>query len=249
MVLAVFAGSALFYFLFFFPYFQVSAVSVFGAQKVSVNKIEEVFWHNVSRKIIDLDFFQFSTKSIFWADSDKINSAILEHFPAVESAVITKVFPGELKIDVSERKAVGVYCNDSEFATNCFLIDANAVIFEQVAALPGGSFIVRQSFTTGEDFVGKKVMAESLINAIVKIQNNLQDNFKINLTQAFVTSPLRLDATTSENWQIYFNLEQGSDIDIQIAKLNLLLEDAISPEARKSLQYVDLRFKDRAFYK
>jgi hypothetical protein len=40
-----------------------------------------------------------------------------------------------------------------------------------------------------------------------------------------------------------------SDLDLQITKLNLLLKNEVSESARKTLQYIDLRFKDRAYYK
>jgi hypothetical protein len=60
---------------------------------------------------------------------------------------------------------------------------------------------------------------------------------------------LRLDIKTNENWQIYFDLNSMSDTDLKIAKLNLLLNGEITPEIRKNLQYIDLRFKDRAYYK
>ena len=59
-----------------------------------------------------------------------------------------------------------------------------------------------------------------------------------------------MNVTTDGGWQIYFNVGSGDpDIDSQITKLNLLLNETINPDARKTLQYIDLRFKDRAIYK
>jgi hypothetical protein len=74
----------------------------------------------------------------------------------------------------------------------------------------------------------------------------LKDNFQINLEEALVTSPLRLDVNTSENWRIYFDLGPDSDINLQLTKLNLLLNGGISTASRKTLRYIDLRPKDRA---
>ena len=87
------------------------------------------------------------------------------------------------------------------------------------------------------------------MNDIYKIQKDLKDNFQINLTEALITSPIRLNVTTGEGWQIYFNLQGNPDINSQITKLNLLLNGDITPTIRKTLQYIDLRFQDRAFYK
>jgi hypothetical protein len=84
---------------------------------------------------------------------------------------------------------------------------------------------------------------------IYKVQKNLQDNFQINLKEAFITSPLRMDVITSENWEIYFNMDSEYSIDSQLLKLDLLLKGEITEDIRPTLQYIDLRFKDRAFYK
>jgi len=81
---------------------------------------------------------------------------------------------------------------------------------------------------------------------ILQIQGNLKDNFQINVKEAAISLPERLNIKTSENWQIYFNLE--SDINLQITKLNLPLKEEISPEKRENLEYIDVRFS-RAYYK
>ena len=61
-----------------------------------------------------------------------------------------------------------------------------------------------------------------------------------------ISTPFRLNIETSENWEIYFNLD--SETDLQIAKMNLLLKDEIPVSVRKTLQYINLRF-NRAYYK
>jgi len=55
-----------------------------------------------------------------------------------------------------------------------------------------------------------------------------------------------LDAETTEGWTVRFNLK--GDLDWQVTELRLALEKQISPEKRKSLEYIDLRFS-RVYYK
>ena len=81
------------------------------------------------------------------------------------------------------------------------------------------------------------------------VENDLKDNFGINLATALAVSPDRLNVATSENWQIYFDLSPDSDITSQLTKLNLLLNGDLSGTARNSLQYIDLRFENRAYYR
>jgi hypothetical protein len=95
-------------------------------------------------------------------------------------------------------------------------------------------------------FTGEDVVAQNIINAISKIQKSLKDNFQIDLKEALVASSVRLNVTTSENWQIYFDLSPESDINLQLTKLNLLLNGGMSADSRKNLRYIDLRPQDRA---
>ncbi len=70
---------------------------------------------------------------------------------------------------------------------------------------------------------------------------------KLKIEEFNISSPTRLDVKTIEGWWVYFST--AFDIDLQITKLNLLLEKEISQEDRGVLKYIDLRFKDRAYYK
>jgi len=107
--------------------------------------------------------------------------------------------------------------------------------------------IITQTLNSNDIFTGESVVDRNVISAISKIEKNLKDNFQIDIKEALVSNPLRLDIKTNENWQIYFDL--NSDTNLQIIKLNSLLKNEISQTSRASLQYIDLRFKDRAYYK
>ena len=145
-----------------------------------------------------------------------------------------------------ERKPLGVFCN-SFTAEECFLIDQNGIIFEPSLKDYNNMTIVRKSLDLKQAVAGEKIIAENIMSAILKIKNNLENNLQINIEEIIISSPLKIDITTNEKWKIYFNLE--SDIDMQIIRLSLLLNSEIPEGDRKNLQYVDLRFKDKAYYK
>ena len=98
-----------------------------------------------------------------------------------------------------------------------------------------------------EVFAGEKVVEKNIMDIINNVKRSLKDNFQIDVKEAIISNPSRLNIETSENWQIYLNTDLESDL--QIVKMNLLLRDEIPASGRKGLQYIDLRFKDRAYYK
>jgi hypothetical protein len=93
---------------------------------------------------------------------------------------------------------------------------------------------------------GENVIQQDVINILIKLKKSLQDNFQADIKEALFSGPMMLDVKTDENWHIYLDLSEGSDVNLELAKLNLLLTGGISPEERKNLRYIDLRPKDRA---
>ena len=232
-----------FYFLFFYPGFQLKNILISGNQKVKTEDLESVVLNDASTGLVNFWKIKINSKSLLFVDDKKINTDILKSFPEIGEVKINKNFLQTITLNVSERKPIGEYCQADN---SCFSIDADGVVFDQVSAVPENVTIVRQALENGQVFSGEQIINQNIISSIDKIQQNLKDNFKINLTQALITSPVRLDVITSENWKIYFDLDPNSDIGLQITKLNVLLNGGISAVSRKKLRYIDLRPKDRA---
>ncbi|MDP3882826.1 MAG: FtsQ-type POTRA domain-containing protein [Candidatus Staskawiczbacteria bacterium] len=241
-----FLSSAL-YFLLFYPGVQVSNIIISGNQKVKTDSLKNLVLTNSNTSLIEFGIFKLSTNSIFFANIDKINEEILKSFPGIEKTEANKEFPKTIILKLAERKPMGVYCTNGNFA--CFFIDENGVIFESVNVPAENFMLVKQLISDSNLYIGEEAVNSNISMIISKIQKNLQDNFQINLYEALVSSPNRLDVTTIEGWKIYFNIDSNSNIDSQLLKLDLLLKEEISPKSRGALQYIDLRFKDRAFYK
>lgn len=237
------------YFLFFYPTFQVENIIISGNKKVKTEELQKLVSDNINTKLINITALKLTTKSILLVNSDKLNKEILEKFPLIEKIKINKNLPQTLILGVIEREPLGVYCTNAEFEQQCFLIDENGIIFEPVVVVPENITIVRQTIENSQIFTGEEVIAQNIMSMISIIKKTLKDNFQIDLEEALVTSPLRLNIKTNENWQIYFSLDSGSDFNSQLIKLKFLLSGEISPEIRKKLQYIDLRFEDRAYYK
>ncbi len=231
------------YFAIFYSGFQLKNINISGNSKTKTEDLQNIISKHANTGLINFWNVKITSRSIFLINKDNINKDILKQFPEIDKITIKKNFPQDLAVEVAERKPIGIYCS---FADNCFLIDQNGIIFEPTTINSSETTIVRQVSENSQIIIGEKVVAQNIINAIFDIQKSLKDNFKINLTQAMVTSPIRLDVTTSENWKAYFDLSGDSTIDSQLNKLNTLLNKGIPADKRQSLRYVDLRPKDRA---
>lgn len=234
-----------FYLFVFFSKFQVNSVIVSGNNSVQGEALQSIAWNNINKKIIVLGDWNIISRSIFLTGPKIISKDILNEFPQIESAKVLKKFPQTIILQIKERAPFAVFCQTDD--KKCFYIDENGIIFKILEQIPENISIIRQLIEDKEVFTGEKVVEKNIIDIISKIKTNLKDNFQIDIKSAMISTPFRLNIETSENWQIYFNLD--SETDLQIAKMNLLLKDEIPANVRKTLQYIDLRFKSRAYYK
>src|SRR3989338_7133130 len=207
---------AILWFALFYSKFQIKNIEIFGNEKVKTEDIQQNAFANLNKKILTTGFLNISSRSVFVVDTNNI-------------------------LKIKERQPVSVFCQSAD---NCFLIDQNGVIFQKRQSTSSDMVITKEQ-SDKNIFAGENIIDKKIMDAILKVQNNLKNNLQVNVKEAFVSNPLIF--TTSENWKIYF--DPTENMDAQIIKMDALLKDQITPDARKKLQYIYLQYKDRAYYK
>ena len=246
IILSIIIVLSVFYFAFFYSGFQVKNINISGNSRIKTEDLRNLVSENSNTNLVDFFGIKITSRSILLINNKKISNNILEKFPEIEKISANRNFPHDLTINVVERNPIGVFCPQADSnSNNCYLIDANGVIFEPFLIAPANILIVRQK-TNNEQILGKKSVPQNIIDSILRIKKLLEDNFKINLKEAFIADSLKLNITTGENWQIYFDLGTDSNINAQITKLNLLLQGEITQDSRKNLRYINLIPEDRA---
>jgi cell division protein FtsQ len=241
-ILGLVVSGGIFYLLVFSALFQIEKVTVFNNKKIPKERIQDIVKENLERKIIF-----FKSKSIFLIDLKKIKENVLNNFPSIAEIEINRRFPNTLNLKVTERKEVGIFC----YQEACFLLDKEGIIFENVPKeIP---LLKIQKLNIDKEMkLGERMIEKELIQPILEVETKLRDyiplaapDFKI--TEFSIISEERINAKTSEGWEIYFNPQR--DINWQLTKLKALLENEIPAEKRKDLEYIELRFGNSAPYK
>lgn len=234
-LLAVVAVGAVFYGLFLWKILWVEEIVISGQEKIAKEEIESLVSKRLENKVLF-----FTTKSILVVDGGQIREDILNTFPEISEVEVGKNFFNTISVQIIERKALALWCeNDS-----CFLLDEHGVIFEE-APSDSGLIIIKTNQSPNEFIIGETVLSSEKIDKILAIKSKLAETLQVSITTAEVFDE-RLDVEITEGWTIRFNLK--GDLDWQVTELKLALEKQISPEKRKSLEYIDLRFS-RVYYK
>ncbi len=229
------------YLLLFIPGVQIEQIQISGNQAVSGDAIGAVSWAVVNKPLFSLGIVKAVSKSIITQQSASIANAIRNQFPQIQQAVVQKSWPHTLKVTVTERQAVAVFCRQNQ---PCFYIDANGVIFKDAATSSDG-MMVMQDENSQPMALGQNVVDQKTMDAVIAVAGNLTHTFQLQTARVTLGNPLVV--TVTEGWEVDF--DPAGDVATQIARLDSLLQTQITPTERKNLHYIYLQYQDRAYYK
>jgi len=233
-------GGGLCYLLFFSSIFQIKEIKVAQTNKVSSEEIKNAVWQKVNRNILLANFNQ-------------IVNELLERYPQLENIQIKRKLPNKLEVQIQEREMVAVlkkkdflfkikpaFSSFGNFSKKesqeYYLIDKGGVVFEKISDIPPDVLRIKKQIRSGDISLGKQYIEKEIMRKILEIKNEEE----VTIKEITVISEERLNAKTTESWEIYFSLKK--DLGLQLTELDVLLKEKLSFQEREDLKYIDLRF-------
>jgi cell division septal protein FtsQ len=214
-----------FYVTFFSNVFKIREIEVFGEERIQ----KEDFKKFLESKI--------GAKNIFLIRLDPIKNEILKNFPQISFVEIKRKFPSTLTFKITERKEVAAFCKKED----CYLIDKEGIVFER-GGNQGILKIEKENFEN-EVKPGDKIIEKEILDKILEISKKIE----FGIEKVSIISEDNLHFKTSQGFEIF--IDPQKDIDWQITKLKVALENAIPKERIGDLEYIDLRFGNFAYPK
>jgi hypothetical protein len=235
----------------YLPRFTYQNVSVVGAHTVQPAQIQAF----VANKLAESSRGFISGRNIFIYRYGQLADQIAENFPAVKSAIVKRdtSMGNGLIVTLTERTSFAQWCQDGTDAA-CFLMDEQGVIFASAAGLASSTlpnpYVFSGALSTtsiavalppygevfgGEHFEGINEFLEKLrTTGVTPLGANIVNDtdFSVPLAEGY-----------------YIKASFGEDPSLLAKNLSLILNaDALSGKLA-NLEYVDLRFGNRVYYK
>jgi len=240
------------FFAFHYKILEIKEIVILGNQKIKTEDIKPVLEKETIHKILFI-----KTRNVFLADLEKINKDLLKTFPLIANIKTEKTLLGVLKAQIIERVPIGILC-DSQ---SCFYFDSQGIVFEKAEGNnnfidPSANLRVNSEQQVKiilelADYritLTNKEITEENAEGILELGKKLKDNFNIGLSEIVLSSNQKqLRVKTSEGWTIFFEPENA--LLEQISNLNILLADKTISKDRKNLDYIDMRYGSKIFYK
>lgn len=246
--------------------FSIDKILVTGVGELASLEIPTISQQeitNIVQEFLTRNFFIFKEKNFFLLNSKNLKE-VLETLPLIEKAEIAKIFPDELRIEVKPRLPQAIFSwqspvFDSEVAqirgelaegqSKHYWLDHQGLIIQELPEIEREVIVREGKLLLIYDKRGLSPSGpqpEEALQFILGLVNKLAqktDQFKIVSVEIIDVHEIHL--ITSEGWRAYFDLSQ--DRDTQVDNLIMVLSEKI--KNRENLEYIDLRFGSKIYYK
>lgn len=218
-----------------------------GINRVGENQIINVIERNIDGQIIAC----LKRRNYFFINKSEIIEDILED-SRLKTVSITKQFPDKMIVDIQEYDNVAIWCKDVAMES-CFVLNGEIakrqITMEDPVVMDNEHFVIvdetHQDISTGD-----RVMAEEYLKKIEILGSELVYVLDVEIEQPFKVASRgshEVRFMTDEGWYIIIDLSHELDEIFNIAKL--FVKKVELPSRRSDLEYVDMRFSEKIFYK
>lgn len=223
------SGAFAFWLVCFSPVFEVQTIKIDGAEKIEEGEMIEIIEKELNKKIGLLD-----SRSILLFNIDQTKNDLMARLPQAQDIVISREFPSKIIASVQERRAAAVLIAGG----NRYSLDESGLVFEE--SQNGENLPVISMPLTDTPEIGVAGVEKETMRGILRIIAEIRASTNINLAEAIIATPERVNLLTEEGWYVYFHPRK--DVSDQIAKLLAVVGDETFAQKRKNLEYLDIRF-------
>ena len=233
------------WFLFFSEIFQIREVVIAGQQRLQEWEVRDVVDDTLDRR----RWLIFPMRSVFMLSEETLKQALDDKL-VLESVDIQRRPPRTLIVNIKERvSSILVMMSDGAHA----MLDLDGTVirlYRPDETIPATDAKILLIDGQGPLSLRDAPVDAAVVNAVIAAPSALAHAFNGALTlvevhlQQVASHTLRL--VTSEGWGIYLDAKQP--LDSQLANAELILRTKVGDD-RKRLDYIDVRFQEKVFFK
>lgn len=232
--------------------FTVQSFIVEGATYASPKDIETYAFDAIQKP----GFHFFSPSNIFLYGPKKLEKGIIEYFPRIQYADVRReaLFANVVYINIEERQPFAVWCRAgtadltvaSSTPRECYFLDETGFIFAPASdSQKSATSYVFGGGIKSDTPIGA-LFAESHMEGILAFLKLLQEN---NLTPVGAAVEGDNDFHVPLQNRFYIKASFGANAEDLVRNLTLVLESERLKDRHERLEYVDLRFGNKVYFK
>ena len=235
--------------LSYLPRFTVQAIQVQGTEQLDPALIQSY----VGSVIDDGSYHFLSRSNIFLYPKVVIEKGIVESFPRVKTATVSRdgMFGQNVTVAIVERAPLAQWCT-STAQSDCYAMDDQGYIFSTAASSTdtvrfAQPYLFTGGIATDTTSVIGQTFAPGHVPGILALLHLLIQNDDL--------TPVSVDVQDDQDFSIMFSqgfllkASYGEDANALARNIQLVLGSDVLKGQQENLEYIDLRFGNRVYYK
>jgi len=229
--------------------FRISGVEFFGGLLVPAEGIK-----TETKNFLAGNYFWFFPKNnIFLYPHDSLENFLKDKFKRINTISVSKISNQSIKITITERGLYALWCEglpDVNSPEKCYFMDNNGVIFSESPTFSGDAYFKYYGFIKS----GVNPIGITYVDSISKFH---ELGLFIERIKSTAIRPVfliaddtdKFDLVLSNGGHVYFDTSESFSKTAD--NLEVLLKTLISTTTSEDLNidYIDLRFGNKLFYK
>jgi hypothetical protein len=245
--------------LFYMPKFKITGITIEGALVLDKEQVREEITNILKEKFFGIIPYD----NIFIFPKKEIISDLLRNLPIIKNVSINRNFPNNISLLIDEREPEAIWCLNQNppsatstqaaisdnFSLNmtvsCAFIDGGGFVFGIAPFFSGSIFLKFFDERKEPAGIGKNILSADEFRKLLLFGNLLLQN-NIEVLKITVKDDGFYEINTGEGWKILMN--DKTDANSAFSNLKLVLDSNIK-EKRPQLDYLDLRFGNKVYFK
>lgn len=232
--------------MFFSPYMQVNSISLEGVETLSG---EDVL--SSSKGIYEGKYFGFLPKNnLLLFPERKMETILKQNFRKISEINVERIFPNGARIKLKERDSLLVWCSGGP----CYIIDENGYAYTgadfESPEIAQNNLIVVTNVGAKPVDLGEQVLKSEYIDFIINARHKLLGEQSFDMSgECFTPSALAEEVSCKTKDGVNISLSMTLPLEETMKTLALFMKKELSADAKAQLEYLDLRFENRVYYK
>lgn len=230
----------------YLPRFNVSSLSIVGTHDVPPRLVQAY----AETQLYDGTYPFLSRDNIFLFNMGALGREIIGYFPRIKTASVDRasMLATAVTVTITERQPFALWCAT---ANDCYQMDDSGFVFAQSEATSSPQqYVFSGGIATSSHPIGQSFVPAHLPGILVLLQSLAQAGFpphgaSVDGEEDF-SVPLAGQALQNG---FYIKASFGEDADTLVKNLQLVLSSDPLQGKQDQLEYVDLRFGDKVYYK
>ncbi|MDO8555166.1 MAG: hypothetical protein Q7R75_01195 [bacterium] len=223
---------------FYIDRFKIKNITIEGATDLSKEFLTQELQGVLKSKSLGI----FPRDRILFFPYDDVRVKLMNSFKKFSSVQIEGRFSQNLLLKVKERQPIAVFCADEQ--KSCYFIDESGFIFNDAPFFSSGvfpQFIDNRAHP--KPSIGDFLIEGEEARRIFDFMKLMPADYSV--AQILLENDGVYKFLTEEGWQIILQ----KDDDFRVAHQNFLASLSEIKDKRKNLDYIDLRFGGKVFFK